>query len=129
MTYTPLDLGPLPADAIKTALGLDLAPGPVRFSVRAQGHAETRHPGQLALCLRHVGPIVAAPDYIGRGPHQADGFELIGEAREEGEEGALILVAIKVRPDARGRYGVASTYTIGRDTLDRRLRKGFLVRA
>lgn len=39
-----------------------------------------------------------------------------------------MLVAINVRPDARGRYIVTSTYVIERGTLDRRLRKRFLVR-
>lgn len=126
MVHQPLDLGPLPAWAIKAAIGLDLAPGLVHFSTRAQNHAEGRHPADFALCLRYVGQVVAAPDYIGQGPSQADGFELIGEAVAEG---ALILVAIKVRPDRRGRYFVASTYPIARATLENRLRKGFLVRA
>ena len=63
---------------------------------------------------------------LGRGPHQADGFELIGEALAAG---AVILVAIKLRRDRHGRYVVASTYTIDRNKLARRLRKGFLVRA
>ena len=123
MNHTPLDAGPLPVAAIKAATGLELAPGPVHFSVRAQEHAERRHPGDFALCMRHVAHIVTAPDYIGQGPHQVDGFELVGEA--EGE-GAVVLVAIKVRPDAAGRYIVASTYIIDRNTLDRRLRKRFL---
>ncbi len=126
MNRPPLDLGPLPVLAIKAAIGLDLAPGLVHFSTRAQAHAESRHPGELDLCLRYAGQVVATPDYIGQGPGQADGFELIGEAVQEG---ALILVAIKVRPDKQGRYFVASTYPIARATLDRRLRKGFLVRA
>ena len=125
MSHTPLDAGPLPVAAIEAATGLVLAPGPVHFSVRAQEHAERRHPDDFALCMRHVARIVTAPDYIGQGPHQADGFELVGEARAED---AVVLVAIKVRPDARGRYIVASTYVIDRGTLDRRLRKRFLAR-
>lgn len=121
-----LDLGRLPVSAIRAALGFELPPGDVHFSVRAQDHAEARHPGSLELCLRHIARIVAAPDYVGQGPRQKDGFELIGEARQEG---TLILVAIKLRPDKEGRYLVASTYPISPDTLDRRLRKGFLKRA
>lgn len=125
MTFVPLDAGPLPVVAIKAAIGLELAPGPVHFSSRAQAHAERGHAADFALCLKYLARIVTAPDYIGQGPHQADGFELIGEARAEG---AVVLVAIKLRPDRRGRYVVASTYTIDRNKLARRLRKGFLAR-
>ena len=78
MNHTPLNAGPLPVAAIEAATGLVLAPGPVHFSVRAQEHAERRHPADFALCMRHVARIVTAPDYIGQGPHQADGFELEG---------------------------------------------------
>jgi hypothetical protein len=100
MTHKPLDAGPLPVAAIKAAIGLDLSAGPVHFSVRAQEHARRRHPGDFELCMKHLARIITAPDYVGQSPHQADGFELIGEARTEG---AIVLVAIKVRPDARGR--------------------------
>ena len=126
MTHTPLDAGPLPTAAIKAAIGLELAPGAVHFSSRAQEHAERGHAADFALCLKHLSRIVTAPDYIGQGPHQADGFELIGEAQAEG---AVILVAVKLRPDRHGRYVVASTYTIDGNKLARRLRKGFLKRA
>jgi hypothetical protein len=52
-----------------------------------------------------------------------DGFELIGEAREDQ---AIILIAIKINRDRAGRYIVASTYTIDRNKLQRRVRKRFL---
>lgn len=35
-------------------------------------------------------------------------------------------MAIKARPDAAGRYIVASTYVIDGAKLERRIRKGFL---
>lgn len=118
-----LDLGPLPADKINGALGLNLAAAAVHFSVRAQQHAQDRHPDEFAICLRHIEWIITAPHYIGQGPGQADGFELIGEAHQDQ---AIVLVAIKLRPDAAGRYIVASTYVIDRNKLERRIRKGFL---
>jgi hypothetical protein len=118
-----LDLGSLPADRINGALGLNLAAGVVHFSIRAQQHAMDNHADEFALCLRHIERIVVTPDYIGQGPGQTDGFELVGEAHQDQ---AIILVAIKVRPDAAGRYIVASTYLIDRNKLERRIRKGFL---
>ncbi len=120
---TSLDLGPLPAAKINDALGLELADAVVHFSARAQQHAHDRHPDDFDVCLRHIERVVATPDYIGQGPGQADGFELIGEAHQDQ---AIVLVAIKVRPDRSGRYIVASTYLIDRNKLERRVREGFL---
>ena len=118
-----LDLGPLPVDQINGVLGLNLVAADAHYSVRAQNHSFTRHPADFELCRRHVAQIVAKPDYIGRAPDQVDGFELIGEIPGEG---AIILVAIKLRMDHAGRYIVASTYPIDRNKLERRLRKGFI---
>lgn len=125
LRLVPLDLGPLPAQQINQILSLSLESGCVRFSTMAQQHAYERHPEDFALCLRHIAQIVAKPDFVGRGPHQSDGFELIGTIRQEN---AIILVAIKLRPDRAGRYIVASTYSIDRSKLERRLRKGFITR-
>lgn len=118
-------MGHLPAEQINQILGLNLTASIVHFSLRAQQHAYERHPEDFALCLRHIAQIVAKPDFVGRGPHQSDGFELIGTIRQES---AIILVAIKLRPDGAGRYIVASTYSIDRSKLERRLRKGFITR-
>ena len=95
----------------------------VHFSVRAQAHARDRHPAEFSECLGHIGRIIGAPDYVGQGPSQPDGFELVGQANYGWH---IVLVAIKLRPDAQGRYIVASTYLIDRDKLERRVRKGFL---
>ena len=121
-----LDLGPLPVAKINSVLGLNLTAADAHFSIRAQSHAQMRHPGDFELCRQYVGRIVAKPDYIGRAPDQVDGFELIGEIPHEK---AIILVAIKLRVDHAGRYIIASTYPIDRNKLDRRLRKGFVTPA
>jgi hypothetical protein len=106
-------------------IGLDLPAGDVRFTARAQAHARERHPGDFEICLTHLPRIVRAPDYVGRAPQQADGFELIGEARQER---SIILVAIKLERDREGRYIVASTYRLTRRALESRLLRGFVVR-
>lgn len=118
-----LDLGSLPVSKINAVLGSSLAAADAHFSIRAQSHSLMRHPADFELCRRYVGQIVSTPDYIGQAPGQADGFELIGEVPQEG---AIILVAIKLRVDRAGRYIVASTYPIDRNKLERRLRKGFI---
>ena len=121
-----LDLGPLPVTTINAILGLNLVTADVHFSARAQVHALTRHPDEFDLCRKYVGRIVARPDYVGQAPGQATGFELIGEIAEAQ---TIILVAIKLRLDAAGRYAVASTYPIDRNKLERRLRKGYIAPA
>lgn len=123
MELVALDLGPLPVAKINAVLGASLTAADAHFSIRAQSHSRTRHPADFELCRRYVGQIVATPDYIGQAPGQIDGFELIGEVPQEG---AIILVAIKLRVDRAGRYIVASTYPIDRNKLERRLRKGFI---
>ena len=125
MRFEGFDVGPLPVAAIRNALQLELPAGAVHFSGRAQAHAWRGHPTDFELCLAAMAQVVAGPDYVGRGPHQRDGFELIGEAKLEA---VLVLVAIKLRPDAHGRYLVASTYLIDRNKLARRLRKHFVSR-
>jgi len=116
-----IELGPLPIDEIYRAFGISLNVGLVHFSVRAQQHARERHPDDFDLCLAHIERVIAAPDYVGRKPEQTDGFEMIGES-----DHAIVLVAIKMRSDSAGRYIVASTYLIDRNSLERRLRKGFV---
>lgn len=120
-----LDLGPLPIARINAILGSTLATTDAHFSVRAQQHAQARHPADFDLCRRYIERIVARPDYVGQAPGQIDGFELIGEIPHEQ---AIILVAIKFRTDKAGRHIVASTYPIDENKLDRRLRKGFVER-
>lgn len=119
----PMDLGPLPVEGVNARLGLALPPARVHFSTRAQLHAAQRHPREFEICLRRIEQIIARPHYIGRSPHQIDGFELIGGDHDDGMN---VLVAIKIRLDAKGRYNVASTYLIDRDKLARRLRKNFV---
>lgn len=125
MPAEALDLGPLAVATINDVLPLQLEAGRVHFSARAQEHAQRRHPQDFTLCLRHLPRIVRAPDYIGQGPDEADGFELVGEARSDR---AIVLVAVKVQRDEQGRYIVASTYRISRRTLLGRLDKGRLAR-
>lgn len=122
--YKPLDCGPLAVATINGALGMNLAPGRAHFSASAQEHAEDRHPADFAVCFANIKDIVRAPEWVGRNPRDQDGFTLVRSATAGR---TIILVAIKIRPDAEGRYVVASTYRLTRHDVEARLAKGFLL--
>jgi hypothetical protein len=120
--YVPLNVGPLPVATINMALGTALKPGAAHFSALAQEHADDRHPADFALCMGSITRIVRAPDYVGRGPNAADGFELVGVVNQ-GK--SLVLIALKMEPDEDGRYIVASAYSIKQSRLDASVAKGY----
>lgn len=122
--YRPLDCGPLAVATINGVLGLNLAPGRAHFSASAQEHAEDRHPADHAICIANIRDIVRAPEWVGRNPRDQDGFTLVRSALTGR---AIILVAVKIRPDTEGRYIVASTYRLTRHDIETRLAKGFLL--
>lgn len=75
--------------------------------------------------MNNIARIVRAPSYIGRGPKAKDGFELIGEIKSAK---SLVLIALKIEPDAKGRYIVSSAYRIDQRRLDTRIDKGYCFR-
>ena len=122
--YSPLDCGPLAVATINGALGLNLAPGRAHFSASAQEHAEDRHPADYRICIANIRDVVRAPEWVGRNSRERDGFTLVRSALA-GK--AIILVAIKIKPDAQGRFVVASTYRLTRHDIEVRVAKGFLL--
>jgi len=107
---------------------LELPPGQVHFSVKAQQHAIERHSqGEFDICKTQLPSAIRRPDYVGQSPHHRnDGFELIAAT---GEAQGGVLVAVELERDANGRYIVASTYIISEATIARRLRTGHLKRS
>ena len=97
--FSNINLGPLPVNKINKCLGLLLETGSVRFKAIAQIHAFERHSNYFDLCLQNIQRIVSQPDFIGRGPNQTEGFELIGRVLDDDW---FILVAIKIRLDVDG---------------------------
>jgi len=119
----PIDLGDLPVEALAKH-GIDLKPGRVKFSIPAQKHAIRRHRDDYPLCEPHLSTAVESPTHVGGSPHHHDaGIELIVHLEE-----ITVLVAIGMEPDGDGNYPAKSTYPIGTDTLDRRVRKKFLTK-
>ena len=121
--FQSINLGPLPVSKVNAYLGLNLIDGDVRFKSIAQAHAFERHPNDFELCLVHIQRIISQPDFIGRGPNQTEGFEMIGKVSDNDQH---ILVAVTLRLDNDGFYNVASTYRIDTYSVRRRIRKGFL---
>jgi hypothetical protein len=122
-TYKPIDADSLAISLVNNALGLSLKPGPVHFSASAQEHADDRHPIDYPICVAYFDRILKAPDWVGQSPKQKDGFILVRRIRAAN---ANILVAIKLQPDAKGRYIVASTYRLSEADIAARLAKGHL---
>jgi len=105
---------------------LNLPAGPVQFSIAAQKHALGNHPDAFHVCEPFLAETVASPTYVGQGPeHKNKGFELVLSVKQKS---LLVLVAIHLKPMKDGTYIVKSAYPINSGTLERRLRKGFLVK-
>lgn len=122
--FKNLVLGDLPTDCLAKA-GLDLEPRPVRFTIAAQKHAVSSHPHEFDLCQPYLAEIIASPTYVGQAPdHKNKGFELVLSAQSGG---LLILLAVHIKP-VDGAYIVKSVYPINQNKLERRLRKGFLIK-
>jgi hypothetical protein len=118
-----LHLGPLPVDMLNRTLSLDLEPGDVVLSTAAQVHAQRRHPAEYPVCLPHLAQIIATPRYVGDDFRKSGKIELIGYARTAG---SLVLVAVSIETDDKGRYHLRSFYPISDDKANARREKGFL---
>ncbi|MBR0684419.1 hypothetical protein JQ594_00690 [Bradyrhizobium manausense] len=112
----------MPVAKINKALEMELAAGDVVFSVGAQVHAERRHPDEFLLCLPYLSGIISDPLYIGD-DHKNAGIELISRVTVAN---TMVLVAIKLEPDERGRYHVLSFYPVKTAKIENRRQKGFL---
>lgn len=100
-----LDFGVLPYEQINLTLGLELEPGRVIMSARAQQHASDRHPESYPTTLPHVANVIANPLYMGDDFKNEGKIELIGRPAGAADN---ILVAVSVIRDDNGRYHVTS---------------------
>jgi len=121
----PLDLGNLPVDRINSALGTDLEPGKVSFSVRAQLHASQRHPNEYGRFLPYVGSVISFPLYVGDDVKNEGKIELVSRIPALGES---LLVAVSVEIGEDGTYFITSMYPISEQKISGRFEKGFLKR-
>lgn len=99
--------------------------GDAVMSIRAQKHAQLRHPTDYARCFPHVAAVVANPLYV-RDDFKNDGkIELVG--KPDGLE-EFLLVAVEISLDDEGRYNVTSFYPISDKKVAGRRDKGHLKR-
>ena len=121
----PCYFGPLPANSINNALDMEIDPGDVVMSIRAQKHARKSHPLDYARCFPHVATIISTPLYA-RDDFKNDGkIELVGKAAGLAE---YLLVAVEISCDAEGRYNVTSFYPISDKKVENRRDSGHLRR-
>lgn len=75
------------------------------------------------MVMRHLGACCRAPTYIGLHAKHPGNVELILEA--PGDDGTSnVLVAIRLKPNARGNYLVDSAYCVMEDEVAARLARG-----
>ena len=115
----------MPVDSLKK-IGIAAVVGRVIFSIAAQKHAIKRHAAEFERCRPYLSLAVNYPTHVGQAPHHKGiGCELI---YEHVAHGLIVLVAVHLEVlNANGTYIVKSAYPIDRGTLDRRIRKGYVI--
>jgi len=95
------------------------------MSIAAQKHAHRRHGADFERCAPFLSEVVETPSAVGQSPHHtASGFELIKELHAEQMN---VLVAVNITKSNAGLYIVTSAYPIDTATIERRVRKGYLI--
>jgi hypothetical protein len=108
-------------EGINAALDLELDPGDVVMSVRAQRHVQYKRPVEFAKCFPHLASVVLTPLYV-RDDFKNDGkIEMVG--RPDGFPDWL-LVAVEIAVDKDGRYNVASFYPLSEAKVEKRKESG-----
>jgi hypothetical protein len=121
----PYLFGPLPTEGINGALGLELDPGDVVMSIRAQRHAQFSHPKDYARCFPHVASIVTGPLYVRDDFRNENRIEMVGKAAGFPD---WLLVAVEIAVDDDGRYNVTSFYPVSAQKVENRKQSGHLKR-
>ena len=94
--YPAVALGPLPVEAVNTALGTDLEPGLVHLSSAAHGYMAEDHPADYLACWQHLPAAIEAPSFIGQASGHTRNFELI--ERIARPDGFVLLIEIGLEP-------------------------------
>lgn len=117
----PLDFGPLDVDAINRALDLELDASNVIMSIRAQNHAQRKHPADYAQCFPHITFVISNPLYVRDDFKNKNKVELISKPYALG---GWLLVAVEITIDRNGHYNVTSFYPISDKKVESRKAKG-----
>ena len=124
MKHKGFILGPLPADQINKALGLELEPGDVYCSAGVHHKIATKHQDDYQLFLQQFPLCLASPAYVGQPPKHLDKIELVRRFRSAGK---VLLLAITLEKNSHGNYALASAYTIREEQVETRKQAKTLV--
>ncbi len=116
--------GSLPVEQINRALGLELEPGEVVMSGRAQLHVARNHQDDYSRLQPHVAAILKAPLYVGDDFKNEGKIELVGRIPALNEH---ILVAVQIEKDDAGCYNVVSFYPVSENRVTSRRQKNRLI--
>ena len=117
----PYLFGPLPCEGINGALKLELDPGDVVMSIRAQKHVQRKRPVDFARCFPHVASIISTPLYVRDNFKNEGAIELVGKSDGLPD---WLLVAVEISLDEDGRYNVSSFYPISDKKVENRKQAG-----
>lgn len=117
----PYLFGPLPCEGINGALKLELDPGDVVMSIRAQKHVQRKRPVDFARCFPHVASIISTPLYVRDDFKNEGAIELVGKSDGLPD---WLLVAVEISLDEDGRYNVSSFYPISDKKVENRKQAG-----
>lgn len=116
--------GKFPHEIVYSTLEIEAEPGDVIFSVPAQKHANSRHPGDAQFIIPHLSQVIEDPMYIGDDLRNPGKIELVRMIPNTGGKSALI--AVTVEPDADGIYNICSSYLITQSEVDKKRGKHIL---
>ncbi len=111
----------LPYQAINKILSLNLCNDEIHLSAKACGHIFERHPDDFTLCFHNVGIVISEPEFAGYTDKHPDNFTIMKALND-----SYILAAIEMKLNHYGKYPIQSMYLLDKDTMNRRLRKGFV---
>src|SRR4051794_13765583 len=75
--YKSFRIGPLPADAINSALGTELEIADVWVSRAAHQHIALDHPDDYRAVIANIVEIIRSPTWAGQDPRHGDNFYLV----------------------------------------------------
>lgn len=102
---------------------MELKPGLLIVPAGMDVHISRKRPREYARLLPHLGAVTASPLYVGD-DFKNKGIEIVGSA--PGSGGEFVLVAICMTLDSNGQYQVRTFYSIDREKVETRRRKGVL---
>jgi hypothetical protein len=78
-------IGALPVDLVCTTLDVELEPGDVILTARAEQHIAKDHPADYAIVMQCLPAAIASPTYIGQSPHHGANLKWFAASQLRGQ--------------------------------------------